>query len=43
MVEDEDEIPAQTAKLLTLISESAQELDSVIHDIAKKAELFNVD
>lgn len=43
MVQDDGEASPQTMKLLKLITDSAKELDSVIHDVAKKAELINMD
>lgn len=43
MIEDDSDASAQTLKLLKLINDSAHELDAVIHDVAKKAELINID
>jgi len=42
MIDEEEEASPQTRKLLKLIQSSAHELDGVIHDVAKKAELINL-
>lgn len=43
MVQEEEDAPEHIQKLLKIMTESAKELDSVIHDVAKKAELINMD